>query len=85
MMCIYVYSTYLGDKTYKVKNRGLKNGGKSAKSRRATTSFLKDLLVTFPSKNTAKFGVQNGVVASETRRKFTGKIYTAKPRSSGLS
>jgi hypothetical protein len=53
----------------KMKNRVSKNGGKSAKSRRDTTPFLMDLLVAFPGKNTAKFGVQNRVVAPETARK----------------
>jgi hypothetical protein len=55
--------------TGEVKNRVSKNGGKSAKSRRDTTPFLMDLLVAFPGKNTAKFGVQNRVVAPETARK----------------
>jgi hypothetical protein len=53
----------------KMKNRVSKNGGKSAKFRRDTTPFLMDLLVAFPGKNTAKFGVQNRVVAPETARK----------------
>jgi hypothetical protein len=63
------HSTHTLGNRNKPKNPEPENGRKSRKIRRVRTSFLRDLLVAFPGKLPAKFGVQNGVVASETARK----------------
>jgi hypothetical protein len=51
------------------------NAGKSHKIRRDTTPFLMDSLVAFPGNLPGLFGVQNGVVASETARKSRGILF----------